>query len=162
MPGYAVFLLFILLGVFGSTEIVCTSSQNLHNLLRHPHYAERHQHSLHTHSQSIPVPTDNVVSRVFIKSSSLEQGSPSILAWPQSGQASLAAKPVEVYSQKSCPMVRRKQATTLIFSRCLGIGPTLARVSQGSCQGLGHDSIIVNECGNNMLFALLKVKGTSG
>ncbi|GFU95798.1 hypothetical protein TNCV_4903901 [Trichonephila clavipes] len=42
---------------------------------------------------SLPIPTDDFVTRVFIKSSSLEQVSPSILTFKQSGQASSAFKP---------------------------------------------------------------------
>ncbi|GFU37471.1 uncharacterized protein TNCV_4274131 [Trichonephila clavipes] len=55
--------------------------------------------------------------------------SPSILAWLQSKQASLAATPSQWRHtpKKSCPVVRRKRTSAL--SRCLGIGPTVARVS---------------------------------
>ncbi|XP_055948892.1 uncharacterized protein LOC129981878 [Argiope bruennichi] len=45
------FLFIIFLGVLTCKGVECTSSQNLHNLLRHPHYAEKHQHSLQSHLQ---------------------------------------------------------------------------------------------------------------
>ncbi|GIX87316.1 hypothetical protein CDAR_31721 [Caerostris darwini] len=47
MPGCVVSFLIVVFGVLAHyREIECTSSQNLHNLLRHPHYADKHQHSL--------------------------------------------------------------------------------------------------------------------
>ncbi|PRD33390.1 UNVERIFIED_CONTAM: hypothetical protein NCL1_17694 [Trichonephila clavipes] len=57
--------------------------------------------------------------------------SPPILAWPQSGQTSLAATPSQwrYTPKKSCPLVRRKRATASALFRYLGIGPTVARVS---------------------------------
>ncbi|GFV46266.1 uncharacterized protein TNCV_3231551 [Trichonephila clavipes] len=71
---------------------------------------------------------------------------PSILAWPQSGQASLAATPNQwSYTPKrSCPVVRRKRVTVSALSRCLGIGPTVTRVSMVF---QGHGSIFVNAFG---------------
>ncbi|GFW36712.1 uncharacterized protein TNCV_1220441 [Trichonephila clavipes] len=59
--------------------------------------------------------------------------SSSILAWLQSGQAPLAVRPNQwrYTRKKSCPVVRRKRATVSAFSRCLGIGPTVARVFHG-------------------------------
>ncbi|GFT69349.1 hypothetical protein TNCV_2142641 [Trichonephila clavipes] len=64
------------------------------------------------------------------------------------GLVSSQAKPVEVYSQKVMPGVMRKWATASALSRCLGIEPTMARVSK-DLSFLGHGSIFVNVCGNN-------------
>ncbi|GFY18121.1 hypothetical protein TNCV_2045301 [Trichonephila clavipes] len=40
-------------------------------------------------------------------------------------------QPSQARGGKSCPVVRRKRATTSALSRCIGIGPTVARVSHG-------------------------------
>ncbi|GFT82697.1 uncharacterized protein TNCV_1634561 [Trichonephila clavipes] len=84
--------------------------------------------------------------------------SPSILAWPQSGQASLSATSSQwsYTPKKSCPVVRRKRATASALSRCLGIGPTVVRVSHGFPRLLNvwvKRSIFVKECGNNALYS---------
>ncbi|GFW97760.1 hypothetical protein TNCV_1425231 [Trichonephila clavipes] len=47
------------------------------------------------------------------------------------GLVSSHAQPMEVYSMKSCPIVKRKRATASALYRGLGIGPTVARVSHG-------------------------------
>ncbi|GFW30644.1 hypothetical protein TNCV_455811 [Trichonephila clavipes] len=71
---------------------------------------------------------------------------------------------MEVYSKKSSLVVRRKQATAWTLSRCLGIGPPVAIVSPISPRLLvfwvkaEHLTMYVDR----MLFALLRVKGTSG
>ncbi|GFX88483.1 uncharacterized protein TNCV_2279511 [Trichonephila clavipes] len=81
--------------------------------------------------------------------------SPSILAWPQIGQASSAARSSQwrYTLKKSSPVVRRKWATALSLTMCLRIGPTVASIPwlSKALGFLGHDSIFVNKCGNNDL-----------
>ncbi|GFV70619.1 uncharacterized protein TNCV_3842001 [Trichonephila clavipes] len=82
---------------------------------------------------------------------------PSILAWPQSGQASSAIKPRQwrCNRKKSCPIVRRKRATASALSRCLGIEPTVPGVSHGFPRllvSLGQDSTFINVCRYNALW----------
>ncbi|GFV54015.1 hypothetical protein TNCV_3724481 [Trichonephila clavipes] len=77
--------------------------------------------------------------------------SPSILAWPQSEQASLAARPSQWWytPKRSYPAGRRKRATASALSRCHS-GHSFPWLS--TVLGLlDHDSIFVNECGNNTL-----------
>ncbi|GFW42718.1 hypothetical protein TNCV_473081 [Trichonephila clavipes] len=78
---------------------------------------------------SLPVPTDDVVSRVFIESSSLELVVTMTVVW----QASFAATPSRwrYTSKTSCPVVRRKRASASALFRYLGIEPTVTRVSHG-------------------------------
>ncbi|GFW97833.1 hypothetical protein TNCV_1425961 [Trichonephila clavipes] len=104
----------------------------------------------------LPVPIDNVVSQVFIESRALEQvvaiHSGMTTEWV--GLISSQAKPVEVTSKTSYPVVMQKQALALNLSKCLGIGPTAAKVSpwfSKACGILGPDSIFINEWGNNTL-----------
>ncbi|GFX26835.1 hypothetical protein TNCV_1840081 [Trichonephila clavipes] len=84
--------------------------------------------------------------------------SPSILAWSHSGKASLAAMRSQwrYIPKKSCPVVRCKWTTTSTLSRCLGIGPTVARVSPGFPKlfvfGVSG-SIFVTVCGEDVLCA---------
>ncbi|GFW32606.1 hypothetical protein TNCV_3678541 [Trichonephila clavipes] len=74
------------------------------------------------------VPTDDDVSQVLIEPNALEQlvvihpGMATELASLISGHD----KPVEIYSKKSRPVVRRKWATTSVPFRCLGKGPTMS------------------------------------
>ncbi|GFX78781.1 uncharacterized protein TNCV_1919141 [Trichonephila clavipes] len=80
-----------------------------------------------------------------------------ILAWPQSGLTSSAARPTHwrYTPKKSCPVVRRKQATASDLSKCLEIRPTVVSfpwLSKSLCF-LDHDSIFVNECGNNDIYS---------
>ncbi|GFU46423.1 intraflagellar transport protein 122 homolog [Trichonephila clavipes] len=87
---------------------------------------------------SFSVPNGNVISRVFIESSALEQvvSIHSGIATEWAGLVCSQAKSVEVYSQKVMSgVVRRKRATASALSRCLVIGPTVARISHG-CLGL--------------------------
>ncbi|GFS63125.1 hypothetical protein TNCV_3743601 [Trichonephila clavipes] len=52
--------------------------------------------------------------------------------------------------KKKCPVVKRKWAISSALSRCLGIGPKVARVSHGFPKLFvfgGHGSICVNVCG---------------
>ncbi|GFT22519.1 uncharacterized protein TNCV_3274741 [Trichonephila clavipes] len=82
--------------------------------------------------------------------------SPSILAWQQIGQTSLAATPSQwrYTPKKSCPVVSRDCCPLSPISRYLGIGPTMARVSHGFPKPfvfLGLGSIFVNVCGDNVL-----------
>ncbi|PRD23648.1 UNVERIFIED_CONTAM: hypothetical protein NCL1_45822 [Trichonephila clavipes] len=62
---------------------------------------------------SLPVPTDNIVSRVFIEFSALEQvvAIHSGMAIEWAGHMSSQVKPVEVYSQKviSCGLAKAPQ-----------------------------------------------------
>ncbi|GFW98794.1 hypothetical protein TNCV_2837551 [Trichonephila clavipes] len=76
--------------------------------------------------------------------------SPSILSWPQSGQASSAARSSQwrYTHKKSCPVVRRKRATSSALSRCFGNWNPVARVSRGLVRLLGF---WVNACGNKAL-----------
>ncbi|GFW19181.1 uncharacterized protein TNCV_255081 [Trichonephila clavipes] len=59
--------------------------------------------------------------------------SPTILARPQSRQASLAASPSQwrCTPQKTCPLVMQKWAIVWALSRCLEIGTTVARITHG-------------------------------
>ncbi|GFS96316.1 uncharacterized protein TNCV_16681 [Trichonephila clavipes] len=72
---------------------------------------------------SFPVPTDDAISRVFNQSSALEQVV-AILAWPQSGQASLAAMPSHwrYTPKKSCPIGESGQQPRL-SPGVSGLGP---------------------------------------
>ncbi|GFV11050.1 hypothetical protein TNCV_2717951 [Trichonephila clavipes] len=77
-------------------------------------------------SKSLPVQTDDVVNRIFIESSALEQA----VAF-QSGRVAewtghIAARPSQwrYTPRKSCPVVRRKRATESALSRFLEIGAT--------------------------------------
>ncbi|GFW35888.1 hypothetical protein TNCV_1927191 [Trichonephila clavipes] len=45
----------------------------------------------------------------------------------RTGLVNSQAKPGEVYPKKSCQVVRQKRETASPLSRCLGIGPTVAR-----------------------------------
>ncbi|GFV04876.1 hypothetical protein TNCV_502891 [Trichonephila clavipes] len=53
--------------------------------------------------------------------------------------------PVQYTPKKSCPGVGRKQATasSAVF-RCLGLGPTVGRVSHGFPGLLGYDNTFVH------------------
>ncbi|GFW44781.1 uncharacterized protein TNCV_4510951 [Trichonephila clavipes] len=64
---------------------------------------------------------------------------PSILAWSQRGQASLAARPNQwrYTPKRSCPVVRGKQATASVLFTCLAIEPTVARGSPWLSKALG-------------------------
>ncbi|GFW67051.1 uncharacterized protein TNCV_4030711 [Trichonephila clavipes] len=92
--------------------------------------------------------------------------SPPILAWPQSGQASLAARKSQwrYIPKKACPVVRRKRATASALSRCLGIGPSVARVSHGFQKLLvvWVIAVYLSMFVEMMFLALLRVKETSG
>ncbi|GFX96958.1 hypothetical protein TNCV_1996901 [Trichonephila clavipes] len=82
------------------------------------------------------------------------------MAAERTGLVSNQAKPVEVYSQMSCPVARRKWVTASSLSRCLGLGPT----GHGFLRLLGfwvmavHLSMYVDI----ILFDLLRGDGTSG
>ncbi|GFV28215.1 e3 ubiquitin-protein ligase HERC2 [Trichonephila clavipes] len=101
---------------------------------------------------SLPVPNDDVVSRVFIESRALEQ-----MVTIHSGMAAeredLVSSQWRYTPKKSCPVVRRKQTTASTLSRCLGVGSTVVRVSHGFPKLLGvffyHSRIFVKACGNN-------------
>ncbi|GFW46188.1 uncharacterized protein TNCV_4210671 [Trichonephila clavipes] len=87
----------------------------------------------------------------------------SFLAWSQTRQASLVATPSQwrYTPQRSCPEVKRNRETASALSRCLRIGPNVARVS--------HDlqklfvfwvmTVYLSKCVEMMIFALLSVKG---
>ncbi|GFU27973.1 hypothetical protein TNCV_3153281 [Trichonephila clavipes] len=80
----------------------------------------------------------------------------SVLAWPQSGQASSAARTSQwrYTLKKSCPVVRRKLATASALSGYLGIGTAVSKVSHGFPRlvlFLGHCRTFFSVCGYNAL-----------
>ncbi|GFV10195.1 e3 ubiquitin-protein ligase HERC2 [Trichonephila clavipes] len=98
---------------------------------------------------SLPVPTDDVVSRVFIELSALEQvvaihyG----MAADWTGFVSSHAKPQWRYTlKKSCPLVRRKRATASALSSCLRILPTVASFPWLSKMPVPGKGYLLAEC----------------
>ncbi|GFV80269.1 hypothetical protein TNCV_4956721 [Trichonephila clavipes] len=79
-------------------------------------------------------------------------------------QADLVSRQCRYTPEKSCPGVWQKRATASALSRCLWIGPTVARVSHGFPRLLVFWVMIVYLSMNMemILFALLRVKRTSG
>ncbi|GFU70229.1 low-density lipoprotein receptor-related protein 3 [Trichonephila clavipes] len=97
---------------------------------------------------SPPVPTEDVIRRAFIESSTLEQlvAIPSGIAAEEVGLISSHAKPLEIYFQSFSPGAS-------------GLGFPMA-FQNSSCFWVMAVYLLMYE--DLMLFALLRVKGTSG